>query len=169
VFELAEVRRIGKRPCVVETGTSRSDDWQGDGCSSVMFGDFCKHYDGRLYTVDISTRAIWACYGSTPMLRDHIEYVVSDSLKFLEWFNRGIDILYLDSYDWGPHQQEESQNHSLQEIVLAEPNIHPQTIVVIDDTGLHGGGKGGKSVPWLVERGWTVAFEDYQTVLVHKA
>lgn len=164
VFENAE-RQEGK-PCVVETGTCRSGDWKGDGCSSVMFGQYCKTREGRLYTVDNSFDAMRACYSMTPQLRGSMEYVVSDSLKFLRWFSRQIDILYLDSYDWGPGREQDSQRHSLSEIQLSMHNLTPESIVVIDDTKLKDGGKGGLSVPWLTGQGWKVVYEDYQTVLM---
>jgi hypothetical protein len=85
----------------------------------------------------------------------------------LDWKCGFVNILYLDSYDWGPDQIKPCQSHNLQEMMLAYANISEDTIIVIDDTRLTQGGKGGRTIPWLQERGWKVAFEDYQTVLLY--
>ncbi len=97
-----ELYSVGKRGegIILETGTTRmKDDW-GAGMSTLVFGDFCKQYGGKTYTVDISPQNIDMCKEITKDYSDHIEYVVSDSLFFFTQFKSSIDLLYLDSYDY---------------------------------------------------------------------
>lgn len=85
---------------IVETGCCRfPEDW-GAGLSTVMFGDFCKHYDKKLYTVDLSAENINTCKNLTKEYSDNISYHVNDSVDFLTSFDQTIDFLYLDSYDY---------------------------------------------------------------------
>lgn len=90
-------------PNIVETGTTRlKDDW-GAGMSTILFSDFLmteKVTGGRLWTVDILPEAITACKGITVTQKEFIEYVVDDSLHFLEHFDKKINLLYLDSFDY---------------------------------------------------------------------
>lgn len=85
---------------IVETGCCRyPDDW-GAGLSTVMFGDFCKRYGKRLHTVDLSPENMEICKNLTKEYGDNTSYHVSDSVTFLVSFDRTIDLLYLDSYDY---------------------------------------------------------------------
>lgn len=85
---------------IVETGCCRlPDDW-GAGLSTVMFGEFCKTYSKKLYTVDLSSENMAICKNLTKEYADVISYHVSDSVEFLNNFDNKIDLLYLDSYDY---------------------------------------------------------------------
>jgi hypothetical protein len=85
---------------IVETGCCRlPDDW-GAGLSTVMFGDFCKKYTKRLYTVDLSPENMAICRDLTKEYNGFIDYHVEDSVSFLKRFDQTIDLLYLDSYDY---------------------------------------------------------------------
>lgn len=153
---------------VVETGTTRTPDaWAGDGQSTVVFGDWCKRYGGRLWTCDISEPAIAAARSVTQAYREHIEYRAEDSIGFLRNFERPIDVLYLDSYDFplDGSDHNPSQDHSLNEAKAALPHLHNQSIIIVDDCGLPFGGKGGKVVPFLFGEGWQVVWLGYQIVL----
>lgn len=131
---------------IVETGTTRfPDDW-GAGMSTVLFGDYLKHYGGKLYTVDIEPRNIEICKQVTEEFKDYIEYVVGDSHFFLKSFQGNIDLLYLDSLDY-PLKPEEGpveacQEHQLREYELAKHKLTKNwNIVLLDDNLLPGGGK----------------------------
>lgn len=84
---------------IVETGTTRMpNDW-GAGYSTVIFGEYVTLFGGDLITVDIEPANIAFCKSVTSAYKN-IEYVVSDSLEFLEAHERKIDLLYLDSFDY---------------------------------------------------------------------
>ena len=67
---------------IVETGTQRVIDDPG-GCSTTLFGAVCKQYDKKLFTVDISPECMEVSKQATQMYKNHITYVVMDSVKFL--------------------------------------------------------------------------------------
>lgn len=151
---------------LLETGTARDGDanFLGDGGATIIFGHFAKETDGLLFTVDISPDAIARAQKATQAYSDHINYIVSDSLQFLADFQGLIDFLYLDSLDYWPNP-EVSQHHHLQEIILALPHLHEKSIVMIDDCGLPGGGKGLLVINFLKSHGWNVVFEGYQIIM----
>jgi hypothetical protein len=154
---------------LVETGTARKpNNWMGDGQSTVVFGHYCQKYGGRLWTCDISEQAIASSRQVSAAFRDSIEYVASDSVEFLRKFDRPIDLLYLDSFDFpddptGDHNP--PQDHAVREAQAALPHLHNQSIILVDDCGLRQGGKGGKVVPFLLGEGWQVIGLSYQILL----
>jgi glycosyltransferase involved in cell wall biosynthesis len=152
---------------LVETGTARdADNWAGDGESTYVFGTFARRYGCRLWTCDIEEAHIATARRLTAPFKDHIEYVVSDSVEFLQKFDRPIDLLYLDSYDFEPDEDPNPpQDHALREAQAALPALHGQSIVLVDDCSLPHGGKGGKVVPFLLEKGWQLFGLGYQTLV----
>ena len=150
----------------VETGTARmGENWRGDGQSTLVFGDFCKRYGAHLWTCDILETAIVQSRQATKDYREVIEYVVSDSIEFLRHFDRPIDFLYLDSFDFDDKNPDPSQDHAVREAQAALPHLHNGSIILVDDCGLPFGGKGGKVVPWLVGQGYQVIGLNYQILL----
>lgn len=151
---------------IVETGTARaSDNWRGDGLSTLVFGAWCRRFGGRLWSCDISRENIDASRRMTARYADAITFVVSDSVKFLESFTAKIDFLYLDSWDFDAGDPGPSQDHGLNEARAAEHALHERSILLIDDCGLVHGGKGGKSVPYLKAQGWSEVESQYQVLL----
>ena len=161
VFRLCKERGVKR---IVETGTCRTGDWIGDGCSTVLFGHYAASVGGKVTTVDIDSQAISLCKSLTTVYSGCIEYVVGDSIEFLRGVDYSVELLYLDSYDFGPHIVKESQEHSLEEAKAAFHNLSDRAIVVIDDCKLPSGGKGGLSVPWLLRNGFELVFGGYQFV-----
>ena len=166
---------------IVETGTVRQkDDW-GAGYSTVMFADYCQHYDAHITTVDVDGGAMAICKEVTEPYKAHVDYVVDDSLNFLKNYDKPIDLLYLDSLDFpigqmwidygGPEGVDKApraeledryrklvvpcQQHNLNELKLAYPNLHKDSIVLIDDYDLPLGGKARLTNEELSNRGWT--------------
>lgn len=87
-------------------------------------------------------------------------------MEFLSRFDRPIDFLYLDSWDFDFADPAPSQQHHLREIIAAYPRLHAQSMVLIDDCNLPHGGKGRLVIQYLAERGWRVLHSEYQTLLV---
>ena len=82
-----------------------------------------------------------------------------------------IDFLYLDSYDYSKTDleiQRKSQEHHLQEFKIIEDRLHKNTIVLIDDCGLPGGGKGKTVIAYMLQKGWEIIINKYQVLLLHK-
>lgn len=166
-------KRKGK--VIVETGTSRDglQNTKGDGAATLVFGQWAKKNNGEMISVDISEDSI---KGSEEGIKEqHLEDFVtlhlSDSVAFLEQFNRTIDLLYLDSYDYSLHDEEiqrKSQEHHLKEFIAVEDKLHENSIILIDDCDLPGGGKGKVVVEHMLKKDWVVIKEAYQILLVKK-
>jgi hypothetical protein len=85
---------------IVETGCVRlQEDW-GGGMSTLLFGHFAKVFNVEFISVDINPFYIRIAKNITEEFSKHINFVESDSVKFLESFSKPIDLLYLDSLDY---------------------------------------------------------------------
>jgi len=160
---------------LVETGTARygSKNCSGDGCSTLIFGNWAIAHGAKVFSVDIDRSAVGAAeiavliaFSKEEYLKGTIKIVCQDSVSFLNDFDRKIDFLYLDSYDVDLNNPYPSQEHHLKEIIAAYPHFSQNCIVMIDDCDLPFGGKGKLVIEYLLERGWTIAASEYQTILV---
>jgi predicted O-methyltransferase YrrM len=160
---------------IIETGTSRKGlkGTRGDGAFTIVFGKWAKEHGAKLHSVDISEAS---CEGSKKeVTKQGLDGVVTvhhdDSLEFLKTFNDPIDLLYLDSYDYSKTDkniQLKSQEHHLKEFKIIENKLHDNTIVLIDDCGLPGGGKGKTVIEYMTNKNWKILINTYQVLLVRK-
>lgn len=160
---------------IIETGTSRKGltNTKGDGAGTFVFGKWAKENNANLFSVDINEDAVKECKVEVKQqeLQDTVTVILDDSLNFLDTFEETVDFLYLDSYDYCKVDttiQEKSQEHHLKEFKAIESQLHKDTIVLIDDCGLPGGGKGKTVVPYMEQKGWEVLIDAYQILLVHR-
>lgn len=169
------------RASIVETGTLRSDtgsSMASDGWSTMAWGWYCSRFGGRAHTVDVDAGNLAVCRRVTARYADVIEYVEDDSVNFLQaWAGherRPIHLLYLDSLDYVDRRRSEA--HSRAEAEAALPSLAPASLVLVDDTWTGDGpsrstdagfgGKGARSVPFLLERGFRLEWcEDGQALL----
>ena len=153
---------------LIETGTARNGATNciGDGCSTVIFADWIRDHGAYLYSIDVDPQALHSAQEGILGSHDSIEFVCSDSITFLKNFNRPIDFLYLDSYDFEISNPGPSQQHHLQEIMAAYSCLHSKSIVMIDDCDLPHGGKGKFVIEFLLRRGWKIIYKNYQVILV---
>ncbi|MBS0606240.1 MAG: hypothetical protein JSR57_04755 [Verrucomicrobia bacterium] len=154
---------------IVETGTARNGERNciGDGCSTVIWSNWAKAFDGYVYSVDIDPNAVHQSKEACHCDLSNAAFVCSDSVSFLQNFGKRIDLLYLDSYDYDPENPDPSQLHHFKEIMAAYPCLHEESIILIDDCGLPGGGKGKLVIEFLLERGWKIAMSGYQVIMVY--
>jgi len=158
---------------LVETGTSRRglENTRGDGAATIVFGKWAKENNAYLHSVDISKASVEGSQQAVneQQLKDNVSVYHQDALEFLKSFEERIDFLYLDSYDYSRTDvdiQKKSQEHHLKEFKLAESKLHEQSIVLIDDCGLPGGGKGKLVVDYMLKNDWKVVINGYQILLV---
>ena len=187
---------MGKKSLtIVETGTMRQrDNWHNDGGFTWWFGAYVranaaasietgKGNGGIFITVDNDPEAIEL---SKELNAEHsadiikypyaIDYVIEDSVSFLrgiraEYLTRDIrciNVLILDSFDYDAGKEKQAQAHNLNEVIAALPHMADNSIIVIDDCALQGGGKGGLSVPYLEGIGWAVIHSSYMVILEKK-
>ena len=128
-----------ENPVIVETGTYREENnYEGDGCSTLLFDSFVDYHGGSVLSIDIDPEACKLAKKNT-YFTDVIE---SDSVEFLGVLDGKIDLLYLDSYnianwndDWAPAA------HHLKELFAAKNCIKEGTLIVVDDNLTNSSGK----------------------------
>lgn len=152
---------------LVETGTARfgTQNFGGDGGSTVLFADWASKNGAFLYSVDIDPQSVKNAKNATIAYKKYRKVVCSDSIAFLKNFNQPIDFLYLDSYDFELNNPNPSQQHHLREIEAAYPFLHADSIIMLDDCDLPHGGKCPLVIDYLRKRGWKVIFKGYQVIL----
>lgn len=101
-------------------------------------------------------------------MENQVVLVCSDSVRYLKSFGKQIDFLYLDSFDYDFNNPSPSQRHHLREIIAAYPWLTKESIVMIDDCDLAGGGKGVLVISYLINRGWKIAMQGYQVIMVQE-
>ena len=120
-----------KNPVIVETGTYREENnYEGDGCSTLLFDKFVDYNGGNVISVDNDPIACELAQKNTICT----EVIESDSVEFLGTLYGKVDLLYLDSYnivdwknDWAPAA------HHLKELFAAKNCIREGTLIVVDD------------------------------------
>lgn len=160
---------------IIETGTSRKGlkATKGDGAATIVFGKWAKENDAIMHSVDISEDSVKGSQEEVNKqgLNNVVTIYLNDSLEFLKTFKSPLDFLYLDSYDYSRTDkdiQKRSQEHHLKEFKLIEEQLHEKSIVLIDDCGLPGGGKGKMVVEYMCKKNWVVLIDAYQILLVKK-
>lgn len=160
---------------IVETGTSRRGltNTKGDGAATIVFGKWAQQNNAKMHSVDISAESVKGSQAEVDRqsLNDTVTVHLNDSLEFLDSFDQAIDFLYLDSYDYSKTDKEiqtKSQEHHLKEFKIAEDKLHKNSIVLIDDCGLPGGGKGKTLVEYMLKKDWQIIIDAYQILLIKK-
>lgn len=120
-----------KSPSIIETGTYREENnYEGDGCSTLLFDKYIECHGGTLISIDIDPKACELA------LKNTTEALVleQDSVEALGEMCGETSLLYLDSYniedwnnDWAPAA------HHLKELFAAKNVIKPGTLIVVDD------------------------------------
>jgi len=151
-------------PVIVETGTYREENnYEGDGCSTLLFDSFVDYHGGVVLSVDIDPEACDLAKENTCFT----EVIESDSVEFLGTLEGKIDLLYLDSYniadwnnDWAPAA------HHLKELFAAKNCIKEGTMIVVDDNLKLPNdkrlGKGRLIYELMESLGIDPCFDDYQ-------
>lgn len=155
---------------IVETGTARAGarGFDGDGGSSIIFGHWASLHNAHMYSVDIDLGALKNARSACKKYLACMDFVCNDSVEYLKKFDKQIDFLYLDSFDFDSNDPKPSQQHHLNEIKAAYDKLTDNSIIMIDDCGewLNEGGKGGLVIPWLLDHGWKVYIREYQAILL---
>tara|TARA_Y200000002_G_C22404179_1_gene547008 strand:- start:134 stop:697 length:564 start_codon:yes stop_codon:yes gene_type:complete len=167
-YALYEASKRGHKT-LVETGVARGKtkffffkkiNWL-DGMSTMIFSDYVRFVNGFLYSCDIERKNIQNAKKFTSKNASFIKFIQDDSLNFLKKFNKKIDFLYLDSLDG---QYEEAPKHQLEEIKLAENNLHNNSLILLDDKGQ----KTSLSLDYMIKNKFKVVNETKQQILLSK-
>jgi hypothetical protein len=125
---------------LVETGSIRKEDnFQGDGCSTLIFSDYSKFNNARFTSIDIDPN----CGDIIKKLKLNVNFVNQNSLIYLHNRKEDIDFIYLDSFDYEKNLEHESSLHHLFELMAILPKLKSGSIIAVDDNySKQGNGKG---------------------------
>ena len=159
-------------PVAVETGCARMMDdwgpWGGAGFSTYLLGVYLRAAGGRLVSMDIDAANCALAKAATDCL-GVVDVQCVDSVLGLSRWVGSIDLLLLDSWDTNVAGFAE---HALREVRAIESRLCEKTILIFDDTVYSAGrwhGKGALAVPYLLSRGWRIAYSGLQAILRLKA
>lgn len=145
---------------IVETGTYRGIP--ADGYSTPIFAMLANELGASFFSVDNCQAHVDKSRECCGELSQYVTHICSDSLAFLSAFDSCIDVLYLDSYDYSFESPQPSQLHQVAELGGAWSNLTDNSLILLDDCNIQGGGKAGLSDPFLKERGWHLVVDSYQ-------
>jgi hypothetical protein len=111
------------------------------GAFTLVFGDLISNWTGgKLITIDISEKNIEKCKEVTKEFSNSIEYIISDSINYLESLDDNvvnkIDLLYLDSYDFSVPDPMPSQLHHFRELNAVYKRLPESVNIAVDDNFL---------------------------------
>lgn len=140
VATLADLRRPVE---IVETGCARQvGNWAGDGQSTVVWDWIVRQLGGSASSFDIADASVTVARTLAP----NATIVQEDSVIALRRYKNpeGIDLLYLDSYDWTGTL--DSPMHHLAELASVYSRLRSGCLIAVDDCfvddGRVVGGKG---------------------------
>ena len=147
---------------IVETGTIRHHAWaRSDGHSTIRFANYVRGCGGLLRSIDIDPHAVSISKSLVGDVGRHdIEVIEANSVEWLAKNSGYIDILYLDSAN--------DAELILAEAKAASAELTDEALILIDDTNTEqqaGVQKGDLVIPWLLDNGWAIELQDYQTLL----
>jgi hypothetical protein len=156
---------------IVETGCIRNvteESKFGDGWSTLNWEYYCKKTNSKVYVVDINQEHINQSMKIVPS-SEFVEYTKDDSVNYLQNFDKKIDLLFADSYDYCGDAENvfKCHMHSLNEVKAAWDKLNDNCFILIDDVFADNwDGKGKFSIPYLLENGFElVYFMDSQALL----
>lgn len=159
-------------PVIIETGCQRQEEDVGAGMSTSIFAEYVQRYGGFLITVDNDPIHLDRAKGYVSDLsKEQVFFIEMDSVQFLRDYNDRCDLLYLDSLDWpiAEHEgnvemQQKCINHCLNEFKAIEERLGDNTILLVDDNQIKGGGKPQLLKPYLIQKDW-ICILDLQSTL----
>lgn len=156
---------------IVETGCIRNvteESKFGDGWSTLNWEYYCKKSNSIVYVVDINAEHLSQSKKIVPP-SEHVKYFLDDSVHYLQEFDKKIDLLFLDSFDYCGDEEniKACHNHALNELKAAWDKLNEHCYVLIDDVfSQNWDGKGKLSIPYLLDNGFEmVYFIDSQVLL----
>jgi len=120
------------RPVILETGTCRKPgDWTGDGCATSVWNWVVERKNGMAISVDVDASSCDVARRICPK----VHVVCADSPSFLRGFMPfALDLLYLDSRDWGPGAELEACMHQVAELSAIWERLPSGCLIASDDS-----------------------------------
>lgn len=126
-------------PVIVETGTLRQPgNFRGDGQSTRLWDWIAEKTGGLAISTDIDLDYCRTAARLCPNVRVN----QGDSVTFLRgYLPAGIDLLYLDAFDYSEGQEISSMMHHAAELAAVWDQLPSGALISIDDCIGHGSGK----------------------------
>lgn len=147
-------------PIIVETGCFRG--CTGDGQSTLILALLAKEKGGTFLSFELNQEHIDEATKHLGELASCVTFVKGDSAETLKQLSGVINFAYLDSYDFEEHKALDAQNHQVKEVQILLPKMAQHSAILIDDCDLPLGGKGGLSIPLILEAGYKETATAYQ-------
>jgi len=166
-----------ENPNLIEIGTVRrvptDPDLPGDGNSTSIFAWYVKNYDGHITAVDISQESINNCIttlNSQGLMNKNIELLCTDGIEFIKNYDKTINGIYIDGFDWSPDDAEKrkaSEEFHLEAFKYADMILVSGGVVMFDDClDSSFTGKGRLAIPYALSTGnYELVYRDYQVIL----
>lgn len=157
------------RPLIIETGCFRG--CTGDGQSTVILAMLSKQTGGEFVSFELVEDHIYQARHQIESVMGPGEdkfaaFILGNSIDGLKLLARPVAFAYLDSYDFEEHKAADAQNHQLKEVEILLPKMAEHSAFLIDDCDLPLGGKGGLSIPKILENGYKETATGYQRLLI---
>jgi hypothetical protein len=145
---------------IVETGCIRTWPRCPDGASTVLLASFAKEYGREFTSIDINSPHIEIAKAALDECGLAANLIVDNSIVTLRKLNN-IGFLYLDSYDYEDSNPDPCQRHAMAELGAAWGGLSWRCVVAMDDWNPRNGGKGGITIPYLLENKFKIEYEGY--------
>ena len=116
----------------------------------------------EVYSVDISEQFIGLTLKICENFKN-VHGVIQDGIAFLKSFEQPIDLLFLDA--WDVIEGTPFAEKHLEAYLAARPQLHENSLILIDDTDVQDCGKGRLVIPQAIKDGYKVVFSGRQTLL----
>jgi hypothetical protein len=124
-------------PFIIETGCMRqSDNFEGDGMSTLMWNNVCKMIGGDFLSFDINPESVTFARSIVGSVHKHI--IDQDSVIGIKQYCnmptfKKIDLLYLDSVDLELPNLHNAFIHNMYEFTSAVGSLAPGALICVDD------------------------------------
>ena len=145
---------------IVETGCIRTWPRCPDGASTVLLASFAKEYEREFHSIDLNSTHIDTARIALNEVGLDANLHTDNSIVALRKLTN-IGLLYLDSYDYEPNNPDPCQRHSIAELGAAWGGLSWRCVVAMDDWNEKDGGKGGITIPFLLDNKFKVEYEGY--------
>jgi hypothetical protein len=158
---------------IVETGCIRNitdESKFGDGWSTLNWEYYAKKTNSVVYVVDINERHINQSKKIVPE-SEFVKYTKDDSVNYLKNFDKKIDLLFVDSFDYCGDEEniKACHNHSLNEIKASWDKLNDKCFILIDDVfSEEWDGKGKLSIPYLLSHGFEIVYFIDNQILIKR-
>ena len=168
-FDLVEQLLINRNDMeMLEIGMTRNvNGIGGDGYSTPFFSYIANMTKSRFTSIDISEKNKNICINilnKYELLMDNIILIVADALEYLKNWNKAIDFLYLDAWDYTFGKEEKFAQCHLNAFKLIENYLKPDSLILIDDILNHQTyeGKGKYLIPYMLNNHYKLIYKGYQ-------